>query len=119
MEEKRMIEMNMFYGIQSGTDISHADISTQVNGQMKCMGKEQMRKSFEQFGLLPVKTYLDRQTDNKEGFIRYMDAYLVEQSGGKRKDLLEIGEQLTGQVIHIFSMRLIRLSIISAYIEKL
>lgn len=110
-------QMDEFYKLD--TSMEHANVSAQVNEYMKSMEKEQMGESFGRFGLLPVETYLDKEDGNNQGFIRYVDAYLVEQSGGKRETLLSVGKQLTGKDIQMFSMRLIRVAIISAYMAKL
>lgn len=93
-----------------------------INMQLQKMSKEKMRKAFQKFGLGIVSEYLDIRTINNHqyinGFIRYMDAYLIEMSGGKRTELLKLGKELTGYNSKAFSLRLVRLDIISHYLSE-
>lgn len=97
-----------------------------VNAQLLAMTKKEIMGALHRFGLNPIREYLDERTINTSGnnwnirgYIRYMDTYLIETSGGKRSKLIRLGKQLTGQESHAYSMRLIRIEIITAFLTNL
>ena len=90
-----------------------------VNIQLLSMPRKQLIKACHKFGLEPVNEYFDQRTLRRgegnwafRGFIRYLDAYLLEASGGKRTKLVQLGERMTGSMIKASSMRLIRMEVI-------
>lgn len=96
-----------------------------VNMRLADMPKNELLSISREYGISPVEEYLDIRTIKQEegnrnvrGFIRYIDTYLIERSGGKRTELLKIGEQLIGKKPESFSMRLIRLEIISEILSS-
>ena len=112
-------EMNRFFNI---TDDKYK-VSLAVNSQLLSMGKAQLKEVIAQFGLLPVNEYLalktlryymtdDKVDMNLDGFARYIDAYLIEISGGKRSELIRIGTNIMGRKPKAYSTRLIRLEIL-------
>lgn len=113
MNEKE--KMDAFFGINKSMEPKEA--SQTVAEQMKAMPKELLEESLTCFGLRPVKEYY--QKEYEQGYICYVDAWLVRQSGGNRDRLLKIARELTGQDFTMHSMRLIRVAAISAYLESL
>ncbi len=110
MEEK-LAAMRNYFGKSSGTEI---------NQRLQAMSKEELQTLYHKFGLLPVITYFQGKTmgEDIKGFVRYMDNYLIECSGGNRQNLIRLGEELTGQSIKGNSLRIIRSEIISHYLRK-
>lgn len=97
-----------------------------VNMRLLTMPKDMLVEMCHEFGLYPVEKYLDTriiESDegnwNIRGFIRYMDIYLIENSGGNRKNLVQLGENLTKKKPSAFSPRLLRMEIISAYLSTI
>lgn len=97
-----------------------------INMTLLQMPKHLLLDTCRRFGLNPVYRYLniDRLKTEKtdwdiKGFIRYMDTYLIELSGGQRQKLITMGEAVIGQKPASFSPRLIRLEIISSLLTKI
>lgn len=96
-----------------------------VNMKLLSMSDPEMIDTFQKFGLSPIGEYLDIRTlnvgDNNwaiRGFIRYIDRYLIERSGGKRSELVKLGKEINGKEPSAFSIRLMRLEIISTFLSK-
>ena len=107
------------------TDKKYED-SLLINMQLLAMPKEQMQVACQDYGLAPVKQYLDMRTSqtgdgnwNIRGFIRYLDTYLIEVSGGKRSELSKLGGELTGRKPRAFSLRLMRADIIQTFLASM
>lgn len=122
LENEVKQQMDRFYNIDENVD----QISTFVGNQMKNMPKGKLSESVQKFGLCPIEEYLDKETlrNNTKaidmgGYIRYLDTYLLEMSGGKRTELLKVGKKLVDHSFLIFSTRLLRTAIISEYFSKL
>lgn len=118
MKEK----VNDFFQISE--DVTTASII--MNEKLVNSSKHTLIDAFHQFGLEPIYMYLTMKHMNKEkmnwnitGFIRYLDMYLIEMSGGKRTELIQLGEKLTGKQPTSFSIRLLRIEIISMFLQKI
>ena len=102
--------MNKFFNVQDNMQ----QTLLSVNSQLLSMNKEQLENVISRFGLLPVNEYVHK-VNNKEditGFIRYIDAYLLEASGGKRSRLIQVGTKIMGTKPKAYSNRLVRLEIL-------
>lgn len=125
MEQVKQNQMCQFFKIGD----QKYQTSLFINMRLLGMGKEEIVVACQKFGLQPVKQYLDIRTingDNEKernlnvrGYLRYMDIYLIQMSGGKRKELIKLGEELTGKNYTASSLRLIRLDIISSILASL
>lgn len=112
-------EMNHFFNVTN----DKYEINLLVNSQLSSMDKETLKEAISRFELRPVDEYLIRKTSqqsktgneedvNLDGFARYIDAYLVELSGGKRSELIRIGTKIMGRTPKAYSTRLMRLEIL-------
>ena len=97
-----------------------------VNQQLSTMTSEQLSVTCQSYGLEPIRVYLDTRTfltetngDEIKGFMRYFDTYLLQESGGKRTKLVQLGEALTGKYPTARSGRLLRLEIACLYFGRL
>lgn len=118
MEEK----INEFFQISGESKTA----STFLNNQLMTIPKNTLIEAFHLFKLEPVYMYLTEEhlkegkTDwNISGYVRYIDMYLLEMSGGKRTELVRVGEDLTGKRPTSFSSRLLRIEIISLFLQKI
>lgn len=115
MELTTLTAMNKFFDLGD----ARYQRSLVMNAKLMAIPKEKLRDIFEAFDLLPVTEYFDSRTLNKEnnqnirGYIWYLDRYLIEKSGGRRSALTVLGARLTGTKPTAFSMRLMRMEIIS------
>lgn len=93
-----------------------------VNRRLSDMTSEQLSVACQSYGLEPIQVYLDTRTFLTEtngieikGFARYFDTYLLQESGGERTKLIQLGQKLTGQRPTARSGRLLRLEITCLY----
>ena len=93
-----------------------------VNRRLSDMTSEQLSVTCQSYGLEPIQVYLDTRTFLTEtngieikGFARYFDTYLLQESGGERTKLIQLGQKLTGQRPTARSGRLLRLEITCLY----
>lgn len=122
MKNRQRQEMDQYFQL-------HEDRVTRslcVNHQLIHMSPEQIQEVCQTYGLSPVETYLDIRTmqteqgeQNIKGFLRYLDAYLTEESAGKGTELRRLGESLTGQTLLGQNSRTLRLEIIQGILAKL
>lgn len=114
-----------FYAEEKQVDEQYMQ-SLYMNQRLLDMTTDELVVACRNFGLEPVRAYLDKRTipspteDNSiRGFVRYMDTYLMEQSGGKRTELVRLGKELTGQEPTARPNRLLRLEIIYQYLTHI
>lgn len=114
-----------FYAEEKQVDEQYMQ-SLYMNQRLLDMTTDELVVACRKFGLDPVWAYLDKRTipspteDNSiKGFVRYMDTYLMEQSGGKRTELVRLGKELTGQEPTARPNRLLRLEIIYQYLTHI
>lgn len=113
--------MDKFFNVES----SQPNISQKINDLFLSMSTDIMIETIQQFGLDPIYAYLDfsqirgqNPTWNIHGFVTYIDNYLIENSGGKRSKLNQLGYQIMGRYPTAFSMRMIRMELISFLLSQ-
>ena len=87
------------------------------------MGSENISILINMFGDTLVKYYLEKQRllGNKftykeiEPFVHYIDSYLIEHSGGNKKELNRLAKNLVGKDYDYPTQRLMRVSILDEY----
>ena len=119
---KQASQMDTFFRV----DDKRYQTSIYMNTQLWSMSKKEMSNVIDKFGLSPVWKYLDPRTINGEegnrnirGFARYMDNYFLEMSGGSRTTLTRLGRAATNKYPTAFSLRLMRLEIITSILTNM
>lgn len=115
MKTRKRNEMDQYFQLYD----DRISQSLCVNHQLMHMPQEQIQELCQTYGLSPVETYLEIRTiqtdhgeQNIKGFLRYLDAYLTEESAGKRTELQQLGESLLGRTLTSQNARTLRLEII-------
>ena len=85
-----------------------------VNHVLEQMSDEQITETIKLFGFVPVRTYFVNQIQPQklEGFIQYVDTYLLEKSGGNRAILQQLAYDILRLEIQISTSRAMRLQIL-------
>lgn len=122
MTDRETQEMDQYFDLQNQRAIR----SLYVNHRLLHMSQQQLHEVCQTYGLSPVEQYLDVATLQMEqgeqqikGFLRYLDAYLTEESAGKRTELRRLGESLLGRKLIGQNARTLRLELMQGILVKL
>lgn len=122
MTDRETQEMDQYFDLQNQRAIR----SLYVNHRLLHMSQQQLHEVCLTYGLSPVEQYLDVATLQMEqgeqqikGFLRYLDAYLTEESAGKRTELRRLGESLLGRKLIGQNARTLRLELMQGILAKL
>lgn len=96
-----------------------------ISNQLRAMSIDEISEAINRFGLDPLQIYLSKHKKLKntfsyltlEPFIKYLDSYLIEHSGGKVEELQKLSQLIIGEANDYPTARLMRLSIINIYFK--
>lgn len=115
--------MNSYFGLEVLKSNNPKDEVLFIADKLKLLDSEGISNLIDMFGETLTRHYLEKQRllgntfthGEIEPFINYLDSYLIEQSGGNKKELNHLSSYLTGERFDYPTQRLIRLSILDRY----